>query len=110
MAVACATTSAPSSADRAGGFLSQRRRVDPYRAHRSWRHARTPRTCGSGVGRPRRATLGAIPAAERAPNGDDHQTLIFDWDGTLVDPRALNHRALEAAPRDRGVTLDPGWY
>jgi phosphoglycolate phosphatase-like HAD superfamily hydrolase len=54
--------------------------------------------------------LGAIPAAERAPSGDDHQTLIFDWDGTLVDPRALNHRALEAAPRDCGVTLDPGWY
>ncbi len=51
-----------------------------------------------------------MPAAESIPSGDTYGALIFDWDGTLVDSRDLNHRALEAALRDCGVVLDPGWY
>jgi beta-phosphoglucomutase-like phosphatase (HAD superfamily) len=44
------------------------------------------------------------------PSGESYDALIFDWDGTLVDSRDLNHRALESALRECGVVLDPRWY
>lgn len=51
-----------------------------------------------------------MSAAKCIPSGDIYEALIFDWDGTLVDSRELNYRALEAALRDCGVALDPDWY
>jgi phosphoglycolate phosphatase-like HAD superfamily hydrolase len=53
-----------------------------------------------------------LKAPDQQPTRPSHSNdpRIFDWDGALVDSRDLNHRALEAALRDCGVALDPGWY
>jgi beta-phosphoglucomutase-like phosphatase (HAD superfamily) len=49
-----------------------------------------------------------IPAG--LPSGEGYHALVFDWDGTLVDSRDLNHRALTNALADCGVTLPAQWY
>ncbi|WP_326595960.1 HAD family hydrolase [Streptomyces sp. NBC_01803] len=40
----------------------------------------------------------------------NHEALIADWDGTLVDSQPLNFRGLAAALAPRGLVLDQGWY
>jgi HAD superfamily hydrolase (TIGR01509 family) len=44
------------------------------------------------------------------PDGTGFDALIFDWDGTLVDSRAVCFEGLARAMADVGVVLDPDWY
>jgi HAD superfamily hydrolase (TIGR01509 family) len=44
------------------------------------------------------------------PDGRIYETLIFDWDGTLVDSRDVCFDALARAMRDVSMRLDPDWY
>ncbi|WP_328345358.1 HAD family hydrolase [Micromonospora sp. NBC_00421] len=41
---------------------------------------------------------------------NDHDAILFDWDGTLVDSHAAHYQSLKEVMDEQGIVVDRNWF